>query len=107
MTRSIETKFYEILFANSVKLKNSLKHRGARRLNHLRGRNISFVGLKRNSQVSINLGKYIQKLIVGHKLSEVVSCIKPYYSKSNVVKLLKLSVCNSLMGPHVIEVFGV
>ena len=106
-TRSIETKFYEILFGNSVKLNISLKHRGARHLNHLRGRNFSFVGRKRNSQVSINLGKYIEKLVVGHKLSEVVSGIKPYYSKSNVVKLLNLSVCNSLMSLRVIEVFGV
>ena len=47
MTLSIEIGFYELPPTSSVKLKNSLKHRGARLVNHLLGRNISFVGLKK------------------------------------------------------------
>ena len=78
MTQSIETGVYELPPANSVKLNNSLKHRGARLLNHLPGRHISFVCLKINSQVSRNLRKCIQKLVVAHKLSEVVFDVKPY-----------------------------
>ena len=78
LTRSIETEFYGLPSANSVKLKSSLKHRGARLLNHLLGRNISFVGLKINRQVSRNLSKYMQNLVVAHKLSELVFDVTLY-----------------------------
>ena len=63
---------------DSVKNMNSSKQRDPRLVNPLLERNISFVGLKLNSQVSDNLSKYIQNMVVAHKLCEVVFDVKPY-----------------------------
>ena len=106
MKRSRETGFYELLPGNSVKLKISLKHRGARLLNHLHGKTFFVADLKIESWVCENLSEYIQKFLVAHKLSDMVFEFKLHLPKSEIVKLLNSSGCYRHLGRQTLgEIF--